>query len=370
MARQRAPPAELSRTAPLTAREPWQSSPRVGGGEQATSVVGSPRRPSSARSAARPSSARGAAKPRPPLADYTDQATTARFHRLLTQQAAQLQERPRDLHRSGDVPARLGAEDYAERCLLSLALWRRVGTAEFAESLGWLPRTDYAAMSAALSSGAAEAAVRVWRSGRHAAGERTVAQRNVRAVELRAWELGHGAAGDARESALDLRELEHRVLLRRGGGRAADAELARQRASCAHAAGEALVRGAYQRLLTATHHPLWDLWRKRQFVVAAMLKSGGLESVREALLQVRGYGGPHPDAECEGWGLAFDLATATPLSEDRGPIEWCGAYVAWLRKREVQRRAPTAAAHVSRTPPSLARRRPAAPVAVDLIGLA
>merc|ERR1712129_451276 len=154
-----------------------------------------------------------------------------------------------------------------------------------------------------------------------------------------------------------------------GGAKAADEMLAQQRAACVSPAGEALVRNAYQRLLTATHHPLWDLWRKRQFVVASVFASGDLETLREALLQVRGFGGPDPDAECEGWGLAFDMATATPLSEDRGPVEWCGAYVAWLRKREAQRWSPSAAAIASREPHVLSRRRPAAAVAMDCIGL-
>ena len=54
--------------------------------------------------------------------------------------------------------------------MLSLAIWRRFGTAEFAEALGWVQRTDFAAILT-LMPAAVEAAVQVWKSGSHAAGD-------------------------------------------------------------------------------------------------------------------------------------------------------------------------------------------------------
>lgn len=289
------------------------------------------------------------------------------------------------MYRRGDNAAKHLAQDFAESCLLSLAVWRRFGTAEFAESLGWLHRTDYAAMCALLPQRVVDAAVEVWRQGRHAVGSRTAAQRAARAAEDRAWELGHasaavdpavscaaafGVAGDVRLAESELREAELRSALRQGGGLIADADLAAQRAVRARGvAGESAVRQAYDRLLNAKHQPLWDLWRKRHSVVAVLLGGSGLDGVREALLQVRGYGGLDADADAEGWGLAFDLMTATPLSDDTGPVGWCTDYVAWLQQRMAKRRAPLAADTVSRTPRTIVRQRPITPVPMDTTGL-
>lgn len=317
----------------------------------------------------RSQSARGT-RARPALAEHIDERTTARLHRLVAAQASRLSAQPRDLYSCGDPAAKAQAEEFAESCLLSVALWRRFGTAEFAETLGWLERTDYAAVNALLLGRAVDAAVQVWSEGHHAVANTSSAQRCAHATELRAWELGHGRrrAEDARESAVVLRTAEQGCLLRKGGA-AGETELARLRAACASPAGEALVRDAYQRLLNATHHPLWDLWRKRQFLITAIFENGELENVRKALLQVRGYGGLSADGDFEGWGLAFDLATATPLSEDRGPTAWSGDYVTWLRRREATKKAPLAAISATRSPPSCGRRRPALPVAVDLTGM-
>eukprot|EP00443_Scrippsiella_acuminata_P058240 CAMPEP_0115482974 /NCGR_PEP_ID=MMETSP0271-20121206/58613_1 /TAXON_ID=71861 /ORGANISM="Scrippsiella trochoidea, Strain CCMP3099" /LENGTH=260 /DNA_ID=CAMNT_0002910803 /DNA_START=79 /DNA_END=858 /DNA_ORIENTATION=+ len=203
--------------------------------------------------------------------DQDDARTIARLHRLVARQASLLDDRPRKMHLSGDSVAGHVARDFAASCLLSLAVWRRFGTADFAEALGWLTRTDYAAMVALLPDRAVEAAVEVWRAGRHAAGERTAAQRCARAVEERAWSLGCPAgSADAREAAAELCETELTRSLRRGGSAAAEAA-------------------------------------KRDSVVAALLDHGTFESVREALRQVRGYGGLDADADREGWDLAFDL---------------------------------------------------------------
>jgi len=306
-----------------------------------------------------------------------------RWHRLIAQQASMLDGRPAEMYQSSDNAAKHLAQDFTESCLMSLAVWRRFGTAEFAEALGWLHRTDYAAMLAAMPDRVVDAAVQVWSQGRHAVGERTAAQRAARAVEARAWEFGHAAAaedpatsaaaaldalGDSREAAAELREAELRGTLRQGGGAAADRELMRLRSARVTAAGEAAVRAAYARLLNAKHQPLWDLWRKRHSVTAALLGGASLEGVREALLQVRGFSGPDTDAEAEGWGLAFDLMTTTPLTDNMGPVAWSGDYAAWLRRRVAKNKAPSAAASVSRTGPISARRRPVVPVLMDSTG--
>ncbi|CAE8630530.1 unnamed protein product, partial [Polarella glacialis] len=170
------------------------------------------------------------------------------------------------------------AHEFAESCVISLALWRRFGSAEFAETIGWLERTDYAAMSALLPGRAVEAAVEVWKSGRQAAFGDTAALRSVRQHEIRAWGLGCSPA-----MARELHEAEQACLLMRG--QADEDRLVMLRAARASSAGEAVVRAAYERLLLAPHHTFWDLWRKREAVVQAALTGEALGPVREALRQ-------------------------------------------------------------------------------------
>ena len=97
-------------------------------------------------------------------------------------------EQHQQLHRFGDAMTSENME-FAECCVMSVAFWLRFGNADFAEQLGWIPRSDYAAMNA-LPANAVEAAVALWRQGMHATGTRTARQRSVRQSELRAWKLG------------------------------------------------------------------------------------------------------------------------------------------------------------------------------------
>merc|ERR1719282_623739 len=296
------------------------------------------------------------------LLQREEQGTTARMHRLVVQQVIAGSERPAKLFQTGDLATRERARFFAESCLMSVAMWRRFGTAEFAEALGWLERTDYAAMMQLVTIRAVEAAVQVWKQGQHAAAGHCEAQRSVCIAEMRAWELGNGAAGSTAYN--ELREAEHRFSLMMDpmAKKVAKEDIMRLRAACVTAAGEVAVRQAYERLLHARHHPFWDLWRKRDHVIKAALGNGGFEAVREALLQVTGFCGPNPDGERAGWELAFDLKTITPLSDDPGPVDWSGSYVAWLRRRTAER-CPIKAA------PCTARRRPLAAAALDLTGL-
>lgn len=274
----------------------------------------------------------------------------------MVQQASPGARTPAELFRNGDLAARERARFFAENCLMSLALWRRFGTAEFAEALGWVERTDYAAVMSLVTVRAVEAAVQVWKQGRHAAAGHSEAQRCVRSAELRAWDLG--CSGPLRAEHPD----QGAPPVGPAAKRAAAETLAGLRARRASVAGEAVVRGAYERLLHARHHPIWDLWRKRDGVIEAGLGDGGFEAVRVALLQVTGYCGPDPDGERAGWELAFDLKTITPLSDDPGPVHWSGSYVAWLRRRAAEKCSDRAALC---TP----RRRPLTAVALDLTGL-
>jgi len=280
--------------------------------------------------------------PTPPT-DTASRKTTLRLHRL----AAGLGGRLAALIQAEDVRDRRRGKEFAESCILSIAIWRRFGTADFAQSLGWLDRTDYAAMMALLPANAVEAAVRVWKSGRHAAGQDFEAQRCVRAAEVRAWRLGGGPEED-RVDAWD----------------AAQEERARQRAKSTSAAGEAVVRDAYIRLLNAFHHPFWDLWRKRDLIIGVALGDGGLPALREALLTVRGFCGPDQDSDRAGWNLALDLKTMTPLSDSTGPVDWRGDYALWLRDR-VQKNCEAPATEHSRFRPRPAQRRPLGIVGLD-----
>jgi len=292
-------------------------------------------------------------------------AITMRMYKLIATEATALDARPGELIRRGDAASRQHAEEFAESCLLSLAVWRRFGTVEFAEELGWIERTDYAAM-ASLVGRAVEAAVLVWRAGRHAVTNGSAMQRCARAEELRAWEFGScrsvrcGSDGGITGSCMVDRFKSDSV---------ATGDLVTQRATSARLVGEAVVRAAYERLLGAVHHPIWDLWRKRQTVVAAALGNGGLAALRQSLLEVKGYGGTDPDMECAGWELSFDLKTMTPLSDDAGPVDWCGDYVVWLRKHTFERlqpslAAPTHSRRFSRKSQQRARER----ISVDCVG--
>lgn len=238
-------------------------------------------------------------------------------------------------------PASLGrARAFAECCVLSVALWRRFGTAEFAGSLGWVHRTDYAAAMALLPGRAVEAAVAVWRSGHHAAGADSTPQQLVRKAELRAWELGHRKADPG---VLDHELQVGQAALLAGCSPSMAAErLVTERMKSATAAGEAVVRGVYERLIVAHQHNLWDLWRKREAIAKVALEDGGPEPIRDVLRKVRGYCGPDRDAERAAWALAMDLKTVTPLSEDGGPVAWSGDYAAWLRERYTKRCLPPA----------------------------
>eukprot|EP00913_Durusdinium_trenchii_P009820 g9220.t1 len=154
--------------------------------------------------------------------------------------------------------------DFAESCLMSLALWLRFGSADFAESFGWVERTDYAAMTA-LPSRAVDAAVSLWRRGMHATGAGTTRQRSVRQNELRAWNLGADKEQDE-----ELRAAEDAVKLT--FSQSDVKALIKCRASRVNQAGEVMVRQAYERLIIGQQHSLWDLWRKRNFVVQALLQ--------------------------------------------------------------------------------------------------
>lgn len=213
--------------------------------------------------------------------------------------------------------------DFAESCLMSLALWLRFGSADFAESFGWVERTDYAAMTA-LPSRAVDAAVSLWRRGMHATGAGTTRQRSVRQNELRAWNLGADKEQDE-----ELRAAEDAVKLT--FSQSDVKALIKCRASRVNQAGEVMVRQAYERLIIGQQHSLWDLWRKRNFVVQALLQGGGFRPLREALRMVRGYCGPDMDNEHEAWNLAVDLLTITPFTESSGPVWKIGDYAAFLR---------------------------------------
>lgn len=297
-----------------------------------------------------------------PLLQREEQGTTARLHRLVAQHVTAGSERPAKMYQKGDLATRERARFFAESCLMSLAIWRRFGTAEFAEAIGWLERTDYAAMMQLVTVRAVEAAVQVWKQGRHAAAGHSDAQRCVCIAEMRAWDLGNGATGSATDR--ELRDAEHHLnfTMDSAAKRAANEDIMRLRAARVTVAGEVAVRGAYERLLHAKHHPIWDLWRKREHVIKAALGDGGFEAVREALSQVNGFCGPDPNGERAGWELAFDLKTITPLSDDPGPVDWSGSYVAWLRRRTAER-CPL------KSSPCTARRSPLAAAALDLTGL-
>lgn len=309
----------------------------------------------------------------------TGDAATLCMHRLLAPHAEELGDRPADLWRRGGKE-RARAEEFGEQCLLSLAIWRRFGSGALAEAMGWVPRTDYAAVVALLDR-VVEAAVDVWRSGRHAAAEGTAAQRSVRAVEAQAWAAGHGSGsdhrmggvldggGDRRENnAQEASDAENARTLSTSAREAVFTESRLQsfRATRATPAGEARVRAAYTKLLRSPRQPIWDLWEKRQSVVEVLLGGHGFAGVREALRQVRGFCGPDPEGERAGWELAFDIKTMTLLSDDPGPVAWSGDYITWLRKREVERHKKSAVAS-ARSPAATVRHRPLSFTASDWV---
>eukprot|EP00438_Fugacium_kawagutii_P019847 Skav227942 [mRNA] locus=scaffold146:537561:538307:+ [translate_table: standard] len=186
---------------------------------------------------------------------------------------SQLQGRLADLAENEKLRGR--ALDFAESCLMSLALCLRFGNPDFAETFGWVQRTDYAAM-VALPCRAVDAAVDLWRRGVHATGASTARQRSVRQCELRAWNLGRDGGAPETEQVLELlRETEEAVKREQFTSAASMKALMRHRASRANQPGEILVRQAYEKLIVGQQHSLWDLWRKRAFVVQAGLAGGG-----------------------------------------------------------------------------------------------
>ena len=90
--------------------------------------------------------------------------------------------------------------------------------------------------------------------------------------------------------------------------------------------GELLVRHAYERLILGQEHSLWDLWRKRAFVVQAALEGGGFRPLREALRKVRGYCGPDMDNDYEAWALAVDLVSWSSKTNGRVFDASCGGF--------------------------------------------
>merc|ERR1712070_398237 len=177
---------------------------------------------------------------------------------------------------------------FAESCIMSLAVWRRFGSVEFAEMLGWIERCDYAAMCA-LQERAVESAIQVWKAGRHAVKGTSHAQRSAKAAEERAWQLGNGStsARDGSKVGLessfasdyeDLQKAEHWHSLSTTSIELMQSshDLTNHRASRVTPGGEAAVRAAYSRLLNAIHHPIWDLWQKRQSIVKVALEGGSL----------------------------------------------------------------------------------------------
>lgn len=238
--------------------------------------------------------------------------------------------------RLADVADKLHGQalDFAESCVMSLALWLRFGNADFAENFGWVQRTDYAAM-VALPHRAVDAAVHLWRRGMHATGASTARQRSVRQSEIRAWDLGRAPA--------DLEQLHEAAVKRERLTSAENTKaLMKYRASRVNQPGEILVRQAYEKLILGQQHSLWDLWRKRAFVVQAGLSGGGFRPLREALRVVRGYCGPDMDNEHEAWALAVDLVTITPFTQSSGPVWQVGDYAAFLRERQLKRCSPRA----------------------------
>ena len=219
--------------------------------------------------------------------------------------------------------------DFAESCLMSFAFWLRFGSADFAEKLCWVERTDYAAMTA-LPNRAVDAAVSLWQCGMHATGANTRRQRSVRQIELRAWNLG---ANKEQEKELQAAEDAVKLSFSPSNVKA----LVKCRARRVNQAGEVMVRQAYERLVVGQQHSLWDLWRKRDFIVKAILQGGGFRPLREALRTVRGYCGPDMDNEHEAWNLAVDLFTLTPFTESSGPVWKIGDYAAFLRERQLKR---------------------------------
>lgn len=320
-----------SRPAPQAARPAPQAveSPRH---PKPSNLVGPAPQPlaSSFRATLRPECAS------PPF-DPREDSTTAQLHRLLAKKVAQLPAPFADLCRGlgaqDALQARGLAQDFAERCLLSLAIWRRFGTAEFAEQFGTVERTDEVSIFH-LPRHAVDAAVAAWKSGRHAVAETSAAQACARRAEMRAWEFGSVDAGAL--GAQDFREQELALPLARGRKPTAaqrDGEAARLRAMRATAAGEAIVRPAYARLLGARHHPILELWRKRGLITDALFGPGGLPAIRAALAQVTGYKGADPDGQRANWTLALDLVTMLPTADGTGPSVHHVAYGAWLRRR-------------------------------------
>mmetsp|Transcript_108067 Transcript_108067/g.131853 ORF Transcript_108067/g.131853 Transcript_108067/m.131853 type:complete len:361 (-) Transcript_108067:200-1282(-) len=273
-----------------------------------------------------------------------------RRRRLVHSAAERNQLHGRLVDLSEDEKFHSKAMDFAESCLMSLALWLRFGNADFAEKFGWVQRTDYAAM-VALPHRAVDAAVDLWRQGMHATGASTARQRSVRQSELRAWDLGKVPAvrtvgkQNADDQVLEqLRETENMVKRERSTSAQSMKALMKYRASKVNQPGENLVRQAYEKLLVGQQHSLWDLWRKRGFVIQAALSGGGggFRPVREALRVVRGYCGPDMDNEHEAWALAVDLLTITPFTQSSGPVWQIGDYAAFLREKHLKRCSPKA----------------------------
>eukprot|EP00931_Biecheleriopsis_adriatica_P067512 TRINITY_DN41639_c0_g1_i1.p1 TRINITY_DN41639_c0_g1~~TRINITY_DN41639_c0_g1_i1.p1 ORF type:complete len:417 (+),score=64.68 TRINITY_DN41639_c0_g1_i1:46-1296(+) len=246
-----------------------------------------------------------------------------------------------------DIASRRRAREFAESCVISVGLWRRFGSAEFAEAIGFVERTDYAAMIALLPGRAVDAAVAVWRSGRHAVASDTAEQRTVQKHEVRAWELGNQGP----DAAEELRQAEYSVSVPSSSQARAEEHLARCRACRASKPGEAVVKAAYERLLVGHDHSLWDFWRKREAIVQAALDRGGMTPLREALRQVRGFCGPDKDNERAAWAVVMDLKTVTPLADDAGPVTTYGDYTAWLRDRYTKRQLRPAFQASCKAPP-------------------
>jgi hypothetical protein len=219
----------------------------------------------------------------------------------------------------------------------------------------------------ALMSIAVDTAVGVWKTGHHAVAQTSAAQRAAHSVELRAW-LVAATPAEAEELQASEQKLAN-VKVNATEARRAIEHLTRLRSKHVTSAGEALVRAAYDCVLNGRHHPIWDLWRKRESIVSVALSDEGLAGLREVLLQVKGYGALTADDDRAGYELALDMTTTTPLSDDPDAVGASQDYAAWLRQAAFERGKP-AASKVSRCSSHKVRHRPLVPLTVDVTGIA
>jgi len=201
-------------------------------------------------------------------------------------------------------------ERLARGYVITVALWRRFGTVEFIDQLGFQHLPNSEAELKELTERVLNAAVAVWRQGAHACTDAYAPAKHCHRLEDTAWKPGGMDTNlSVRRQArvAELREAERSGILPRS--------LAKMRMVLVSRGGEKYVRNAYAELIDCATRPIRSLWEQSCDVAASLGYGMPGQSWRrpaETLRAVKGYSAAHGQHAAE---IVRDLF-GTPLLEN------------------------------------------------------